>query len=101
MPQLMIRCAQRRCAAAFARTSLVLFVLAVFAAELSAAMPASVRRAPALDPASSITNAPAENPAALRKESTPGSPVLKGSLISAQRVFDAGHYVAKWDSPRL
>jgi hypothetical protein len=64
MPQLMLRCAQRRCAAAFARTSLVLFVLAVFAAELSAAMPASVRRAPALDPASSIANAPAENPAA-------------------------------------
>jgi len=64
MPQLMIRCAQRHRAAAFARTSLVLFVLAVFTAELSAAMPASVRRSPASDPASSITYASAENPAA-------------------------------------
>lgn len=55
------RCAQRHCASAFARASLVLFVLAVFAAELSAAMPHCLRRAPALDPTVSATNTPAEN----------------------------------------
>jgi hypothetical protein len=60
----MIRWAQRHCASVFARTSLLLFLLAVFAAELSAAMPACLRRSPALDPALSSTNAAAENPAA-------------------------------------
>jgi len=60
----MIRCLQNHCASVFARTSLVLFLLAAFAAELSAAMPAFVRRSPAFDPASSATNAPAESSAA-------------------------------------
>ena len=64
MREFMIRCAQRHCASVFARTSLVLFVLAVFAAELSAATPDSPRRSAALDRAFSITNASAENPAA-------------------------------------
>jgi hypothetical protein len=64
MPQFMIRCAQRHCASVFARTSLVLFVLAVFAAEISAATPACLRHSPALDRASSIANAPGENSAA-------------------------------------
>lgn len=57
----MFRCAQRHCASVFARTSLILFVLAVFAAELSAAMPHNLRRSPALDPALSATTASAEN----------------------------------------
>jgi hypothetical protein len=64
MREFMIRCAQRRCASVFARTSLVLFLLAAFAAELSAAMAACVRRSPAFDPASSAPNASAESSAA-------------------------------------
>jgi hypothetical protein len=64
MPLSMIRCAQRRCASVFARTALVLFVLAVFAAEISVATPVCLRHSPALERASSIANAPAENSAA-------------------------------------
>jgi hypothetical protein len=64
MRQFMVRCAQRHCTSVFARTSLVLFALAVFAAELSAATPASLRRSPVLDRTLSATNSSAENPAA-------------------------------------
>ena len=64
MPHFMFRRAQRHCASAFARTSLVLFVLAVFAAEISAAMPAGLSRPTASHRAFSATNTPAENPAA-------------------------------------
>jgi hypothetical protein len=64
MPKFMIRCAQRHCTSAFARTSLVLFALAIFAAEISAATPPCLRGWPASDPAFSATNAPADNPAA-------------------------------------
>jgi hypothetical protein len=64
MPQFMIRCARRHCTSAFARTSLVLFALAIFAAEISAATPDCLRRSPASDPAFGATNAPAENSAA-------------------------------------
>jgi hypothetical protein len=60
----MIRCAQRHCASVFARTSLVLFLLAVFAAELSAAMSACLRPSSASDPALRTTNTSAENSAA-------------------------------------
>jgi hypothetical protein len=64
MPPFIIRCAQRRSASEFARTSLVLFVLAVFAAEISAAMPAGLSRSTAAHRAFSAPNAPAENAAA-------------------------------------
>jgi hypothetical protein len=65
MPLSMIRCAQRRCASVFARTSLVLFLLAVCAAELSAATPRCFRRSPASEErAFVVTGATAENPAA-------------------------------------
>jgi hypothetical protein len=64
MPQFIIRCAQRHCASVFARTPLLLFLLAVFAAELSAAMPAGSSRSTAPHRASNATNAPAENSAA-------------------------------------
>jgi hypothetical protein len=59
MREFIIRCAQRLCASVFARTSLVLFMLAAFAA-----MPACVRRSSASDPTLSITKASAENSAA-------------------------------------
>jgi len=64
MPRLIICCAQRHCASVFARTSLVLFLLAVFAVELSAAMPAGPSRSAAPHRALNATNAPAENAAA-------------------------------------
>ena len=64
MPQFIIRCAPRHCASTFARTSLVLFLLAVFAMEISAAVPDRLPRSPASNRALSATNAPAENPAA-------------------------------------
>ena len=64
MRRFIIRCAQRHCASVFARTSLVLFVLAVFAAEISAAMPDWLRRSAAADRAFSVAYALAENPAA-------------------------------------
>jgi hypothetical protein len=64
MPEFIIRCAQRHRAGVFARTSLLLFLLAIFAAEISAAMPACLRGSPAADSAPSAANAPAENSAA-------------------------------------
>jgi hypothetical protein len=64
MREFMIRCAQRHCASVFARTSLVLFALAVGVAEITAAMPDSVRPSLASDRAFSGTNALAENSAA-------------------------------------
>ncbi len=64
MREFMIRCAQRHCASVFARTSLVLFLLAVFAAQLSAAMPACLRRSPAVDSAFGVTSVLAESSAA-------------------------------------
>jgi hypothetical protein len=63
MREFMSRCTQRHCASAFARTSLVLFALAVLTAEVSAAMPGSLRRSAALDRAFNFTNASAENSA--------------------------------------
>jgi hypothetical protein len=64
MRQFMIRCARRHCSSAFARTSLVLFVLAVFATEISAAMPACLLRSSAPNRACSGSSIPAENAAA-------------------------------------
>ena len=64
MPQFMIRCAQRHCTRVFARTSLVLFALAVCVAEISAAMPARLLGPSAPHRAPSDSGAPAENPAA-------------------------------------
>jgi hypothetical protein len=64
MREFTIRCAQRQCASVFARTSLLLFLLAVFAAEISAAMPTSPPHSPTPDRAFSATNASAENSAA-------------------------------------
>jgi hypothetical protein len=64
MPQFIIRCAQRHCASIFARTSLVLFLLAVFAAEISAAMPAGPLRSTAPRRAFAVTDVAAENSAA-------------------------------------
>jgi hypothetical protein len=61
MRQFMIHCAQRHCSSAFARTSLVLFAVAVCAAEISAAMPAGLSRASASPRALSGSRAPAEN----------------------------------------
>ncbi len=63
LPEFMIRCAQRHCASVFARTSLILFLLAVFAAELSAALPAGTSRSPAPHRVPSLANAPAESSA--------------------------------------
>ena len=63
LPEFMIRCAQRHCASVFARTSLILFLLAVFAAELSAALPAGTSRSSAPHRFPSLTNAPAESSA--------------------------------------
>jgi hypothetical protein len=64
MREFMIRCAQRHCSSAFARTSLVLFAFAVFAAEISAAVPARAPRPPSSHRAFSGPNSPAENAAA-------------------------------------
>jgi hypothetical protein len=64
MPPFIIRCAQRHCASVFARTSLVLFLLAICVAEFSAAMPASPSQSTAPQRAFNATNAPAENSAA-------------------------------------
>jgi hypothetical protein len=64
MPPFIIRCAQRHCASVFARTSLVLFLFAVFAAEVFAAIPAGPSRSTAPHRALTVTNAPAENAAA-------------------------------------
>jgi hypothetical protein len=61
MRQFMIHCAQRHCSSAFARTSLVLFAVAVCAAEISAAMPAGLSRASASPRALSGSRAAAEN----------------------------------------
>ena len=59
-----VRCAQRHCASVFARTSLVLFLLAVCAAEISAAIPTRLLRWSAPHHAPSRSRASAENPAA-------------------------------------
>ena len=64
MPQFIIRCAQRHCSSAFARTSLVLFLLAVFAAEISAATPACPRRSLPLHGGFTSASTSAENAAA-------------------------------------
>jgi len=64
MREFMIRCAQRHCSGTFARTSLVLFALAVFAAEVSAAIPARLLRPAAPIRARSGTIAFAASPAA-------------------------------------
>jgi hypothetical protein len=61
MPLFTIRCAQRHCSSIFARTSLVLFALAVCAAEISAAMPARLLRSTAPMRTPSGSPAPAEN----------------------------------------
>jgi hypothetical protein len=60
----MIRCAQRHGSSALARTSLVLFALAVCAAEISAAMPARLLRSGAPDRAFNGRGAPTGNAAA-------------------------------------
>jgi hypothetical protein len=64
MREFMVRCAQRHCTSAFARTSLVLFVLAVCAAEMPAAMPADLLRSIQPNGVFSDRGAPAENAAA-------------------------------------
>jgi hypothetical protein len=64
MREFMIRCAKRHGSSVFARTSLVLFALAVCAAEISAAMPARLLRSSAPDGAFNGRGAPAENAAA-------------------------------------
>jgi hypothetical protein len=64
MRQFIIRCAQRHCTSGFARTSLILFVLAVFAAEVSAAMPARALSSTLPNSVSGGPGAPAENAAA-------------------------------------
>ena len=64
MPQFIIRCAQRHCSSAFARTSLVLFLLAVCAAEISAATPVCPRRSLPLHAGFTGASTSAENPAA-------------------------------------
>jgi hypothetical protein len=61
MRQFMIRCAQRHCSSAFARTSLVLFALALCAAEISAAMPARLLRSSPSHRTASGSRASAEN----------------------------------------
>jgi hypothetical protein len=42
-----------------------------------------------------------KNSIALRKVSTRVSPAAKAPESRLNEVFDAGHYVAKWDSRRL
>jgi hypothetical protein len=64
MREFMTRCAQRHGSSAFARTSLVVFALAVCAAEISAAMPSHLLRSSAPDRAFNGPGAPAENAAA-------------------------------------
>jgi hypothetical protein len=64
MREFMIRCAQRHGMGAFARSSLVLFTLAVFAAEVSAAIPVRLLRSTTAHRACSGTNVAADNPAA-------------------------------------
>src|ERR1700729_1767716 len=64
MREFMIRCAQRHGSSALARTSLVLFALAVCAAEISAAMPARLLRSSAPDRAFNGRGAPTGNAAA-------------------------------------
>ena len=64
MREFMIRCAQRHGSSALARTSLVLFALAVCAAEISAAMPARLLRSSAPDRAFTGRGAPTGNAAA-------------------------------------
>jgi hypothetical protein len=64
MPQFIIRSPQRHCSSALARTSLVLFLLAVCAVEISAATPDCLPRSVPLHAGSTTTNASAENPAA-------------------------------------
>jgi len=64
MPQFIIRCAQRHCSSAFARTSLVLFLLAVCAAEISAATPTCLRRSLPLHGGFTSASTSAENAAA-------------------------------------
>jgi hypothetical protein len=63
MREFMIRCAQRHCCSAFARTTLLLFALAVCAVEISAAIPARPLRLSAADRAFNGTGTPAENAA--------------------------------------
>ncbi|MGD0428926.1 MAG: hypothetical protein ABSC10_19640 [Candidatus Acidiferrales bacterium] len=60
----MIRCAQRQCTSVFARTSLVLFVLAVCAAEVSAAIPDCLLRSTTSHRAFRGSGTSADNPAA-------------------------------------
>src|SRR6202453_1860122 len=64
MREFMARCAQRHCFSAFARTSLVLFALAVCAAEISAAMPADLLRSIQPNGVFSDRGAPGEKPTA-------------------------------------
>jgi hypothetical protein len=64
MREFMTRCAQRHGSSAFARAWLVLFVLAVCAAEVSAARPSHLLRSSAPDRAFNGPGAPAENAAA-------------------------------------
>jgi hypothetical protein len=64
MREFMIRCAQRHGMSAFARSSLVLFTLAAFGAEVSAAIPVCLLRSTTSHRARSGTNAAADNPAA-------------------------------------
>jgi hypothetical protein len=64
MPQFILRSAQRHCSSVFARTSLVLFLLAVCAAGISAATPDGLGRSLPPNAGFTTTNASAENPAA-------------------------------------
>jgi hypothetical protein len=64
MREFMIRCAQRQCTSVFARTSLVLFVLAVCAAEVSAAIPDCLLRSTTSHRAFRGSGTSADNPAA-------------------------------------
>ena len=64
MPQFIIRCAQRHCSSVFARPSLVLFLLAICAAEISAATPDFLGRSLPLHRGFTTTNTSAENAAA-------------------------------------
>jgi hypothetical protein len=64
MREFIIRCAQRHSTSVFARSSLILFLLAAFAAELSAAVPANLRLSAPSVRALSVTKAPAESSAA-------------------------------------
>jgi len=61
MRQFIIRSAQRHCPSPFVRTSLVLFALAVFATEISAAIPDCLLRSTASHHALSGSRASAEN----------------------------------------